>query len=107
MKYEFEQIENYRKIKLENKRKLYEKQINRNEKIILKLKMKLEDSQKQLSTSCSLERDKLHAGKGELNGQITRQVRTFNLHSNLEFCFHLFPDRGLPRTRKSEKKNVS
>ena len=68
-------MENYWKRKLENERKLYEEQINQNKKTILKMQLKMENVQKQLSTSCTLaRRGKQHTDNGETMGQNTRKV---------------------------------
>ena len=75
MKYEFEQMENYWNRKFKNERKLYEEQINQNEKTILKMQLKIENVQKQLSTSCTVaSRGKHHTDNRETTGQNTRKV---------------------------------
>ena len=75
MKYEFEQMENYWNRKFKNERKLYEEQINQNEKTILKMQLTLKNVEKQLSTSCtSARRGKHHTDNRETTGQNTRKV---------------------------------
>ena len=75
MKYEFEQMENYWNRKLENERIVYEEQINQKEKTILKIQLKMEYVQNQLTTSCTLaRRSKHHTNNRETIGQNTRKV---------------------------------
>ena len=71
-------MENYWKRKLENERKLYEEQINQNEKTILRMRLKLKSVEMQLSSSCTVaRRGKQHTDNRETTGQNTREVRTF------------------------------
>ena len=75
MKYEFEQMEKYWNRKLENERKLYEEQINQNQKTILKMQLNLKNVQKQVSTSCTLaKRGKQHTTNRETTGKNKRKV---------------------------------
>jgi hypothetical protein len=88
MKYEFEQMENHWNRKLENERKLYEEQIDQNEKTILKMQLKMENVLKQLSTSSTRAwRGKHHSDIGEATGQNTRKKQSFKFYSYLVLSF--------------------
>ena len=97
MKYKFEQMEKYWNRKLENKRKLYEEQINQNEKTILKMQLNLKNVQKQLSTSCTVaRRGKQHTDNRETTGHTTKVNNLFLFSLMLSLSL----DLGLQEYRK-------